>query len=109
MRQLEAMEPGAVLKKIARCFGLAENQLTGKRTGHRDQRGYGARAYVSLLWGKSGAHWQAGGRIGLHDSESGAKAATGTFRGGQASYQDLVGDRSIYSVVGKDLPPLPLD
>ena len=39
VRELEAMDPGAVLKKVARYFELPEAQLTGKRTGHRDERG----------------------------------------------------------------------
>ena len=39
VRQLETMDAGNVLKKVARYFQLSENQLTGKRTGHRDERG----------------------------------------------------------------------
>jgi hypothetical protein len=38
-RQLEAMDPAVVLKKVARYFGLPEGQLTSKRTGCRDERG----------------------------------------------------------------------
>ena len=33
------MDAETVLKKVARHFQLSENQLTGKRTGHRDERG----------------------------------------------------------------------
>jgi REP element-mobilizing transposase RayT len=39
VRQLEAMDPAAVLKKVARYFQLPEGQLTSKRTGRRDERG----------------------------------------------------------------------
>jgi putative transposase len=39
VRQLGAMDPAAVLKKVARYFQLPERQLTGKRTGRRDERG----------------------------------------------------------------------
>ena len=39
VRQLAAKEPARVLKEVARYFGLAERQLAGKRTGHRDERG----------------------------------------------------------------------
>jgi hypothetical protein len=39
VRQLETMDAKTVLKKVARYFKLSENQLTGKRTGHRDERG----------------------------------------------------------------------
>ncbi|MGH7824912.1 MAG: REP-associated tyrosine transposase [Candidatus Binatia bacterium] len=39
VRQLEAIDPAAVLKKVARYFQLPERQLTGKRTGRRDERG----------------------------------------------------------------------
>jgi chromosomal replication initiation ATPase DnaA len=39
VRELEAVEPGRVLKKVARHFGLEESKLIGKRTGHRDERG----------------------------------------------------------------------
>jgi REP element-mobilizing transposase RayT len=39
VRQLEAMDPGAVLKKVARYFQVPESHLTAKRTGRRDERG----------------------------------------------------------------------
>lgn len=39
VRQLEAMDPGVVLKKVARYFQVPESQITGKRTGRRDERG----------------------------------------------------------------------
>ncbi|MGH7928212.1 MAG: hypothetical protein ACREQV_10480, partial [Candidatus Binatia bacterium] len=39
IKQLEAIDPGTVLKKVARYFRLAENRLTAKRTGHRDEPG----------------------------------------------------------------------
>jgi REP element-mobilizing transposase RayT len=39
VRQLKAMDPGAVLKKVARYFQVPESQITGKRTGRRDERG----------------------------------------------------------------------
>jgi hypothetical protein len=39
VRQLEAMDPAAVLKKVARYFQLPEGQLTSKCTGRRDERG----------------------------------------------------------------------
>jgi REP element-mobilizing transposase RayT len=38
IRHLEAMKPAAVLRAVARYFGLAEKQLIGKRTGYRDER-----------------------------------------------------------------------
>jgi REP element-mobilizing transposase RayT len=44
VRQLETMDAKTVLKKVARYFKLSENQLTGKRTGHRDERG------IALEW-----------------------------------------------------------
>jgi putative transposase len=38
IRELEARKPATVLKEVARYFGLAEEQLIGKRTGYRDER-----------------------------------------------------------------------
>jgi putative transposase len=38
LKHLEAIEPAAVLREVARYFGLVEKQLTGKRTGYRDER-----------------------------------------------------------------------
>jgi REP element-mobilizing transposase RayT len=39
IRQLESIEPSAVLREVVRCLRLREEQLLGKRTGHRDERG----------------------------------------------------------------------
>jgi hypothetical protein len=39
VRQLEAVDPGTILRGGARYFRLAATQFTGKRTGHRDERG----------------------------------------------------------------------
>jgi chromosomal replication initiation ATPase DnaA len=36
---VEAKDPRAMLKKVARYFQVPEIQLTGKRTGLRDERG----------------------------------------------------------------------
>jgi putative transposase len=38
VKQLEAIDPGTVLKKVARYFSVADSRLTAKRTGHRDER-----------------------------------------------------------------------
>ena len=40
VRQLEAMDPAAVLKKVARYFQLPEGQLTSKRTGVETSAGW---------------------------------------------------------------------
>jgi len=39
VRPLAAKESATVLEEVARYFGVAERQLVGKRTGHRDERG----------------------------------------------------------------------
>jgi hypothetical protein len=51
VKQLEAMDPATVIKKVARYFTLNERQLTGKRTGHRDERGMA----LELMYRYSGA------------------------------------------------------
>ena len=38
MRQIRARAPGAVLRAVARYYGVEEKRLTGKRTGLRDER-----------------------------------------------------------------------
>ena len=38
MRQIQAKAPAAVLRAAARYYGVKEEQLTGKRTGLRDER-----------------------------------------------------------------------
>lgn len=38
VRQLEAMDSGTILKAVAGYFRLAQTQLIGKRTGHRNER-----------------------------------------------------------------------
>ena len=38
IRDLEARKPTTVLREVATYFGLAEEQLIGKRTGYRDER-----------------------------------------------------------------------
>jgi putative transposase len=62
VRQLEAMDPAAVLKKVARYFQIPESQLTGKRTGRRDERGM-ALELMYRLGGTSQA--RIGGLMGL--------------------------------------------
>jgi hypothetical protein len=39
VKQSEAIDPGTVLKKVARYFEVTQSQLTAKRTGHHDERG----------------------------------------------------------------------
>jgi putative transposase len=39
VRQLQAMDPAAVLRQVARYFQIPESQLKNKRSGWRDERG----------------------------------------------------------------------
>jgi putative transposase len=57
VRQLEAIDPRTIVRAVARYFRLAETQLIGKRTKHRDER-----AMVLELMYRYGAASQA--RIG---------------------------------------------
>jgi chromosomal replication initiation ATPase DnaA len=39
VREFEAIDPAQILRAVARYLRLAEAELTGKRTGYRDERG----------------------------------------------------------------------
>ena len=61
----------AVLKKVTRYFQLSERQLTGKRTGRRDERGVA----LELLYRLGGTSQARIGDLILHGSQPRAKAA----------------------------------
>jgi chromosomal replication initiation ATPase DnaA len=51
VRELEAIDSAQILRPVARYLGLSEAELTGKRTGHCDERGIA----LELMYRYSGA------------------------------------------------------
>jgi chromosomal replication initiation ATPase DnaA len=62
LRSLKASDPTRVLRKVARYFRLAEKQLIGKRTGHRDERALA----MELLYRHANVHQEEIGRTFGH-------------------------------------------
>jgi hypothetical protein len=62
VRQLETMDPGAVLKMVARYFQVPETQIVSKRTGRRDERGI---ALELMYWHCGASQARIGELVGL--------------------------------------------
>jgi len=62
VRSFAAKELKTVLREVARYFELEEEKLSGKRTGHRDERAVCDGVDVSVLRREPGRDWKSIGR-----------------------------------------------